>query len=169
MGFTIPETRAIVNRELEDYMVTGELTSSEMDRFVNKNGDYIAEYKKQYLERCAMMMISAQEQAFNKTHTIETKMVESYSDKMDDWLEQLNNLDITEQDEEGNFKNTARFFVIHEAITKLHKTLEKLSGTGSMRELSVLSQKMQMEIEKARMLGDKAPLTIEAPTTKFTE
>lgn len=169
MGFTISETRIIVNRELEDYLVTGELTASDMDNFVKKHESYLAEYKQQYLERCGMMMLSAQEQAFNKTHTLETRMVESYASKMDEWLEQLNSLDISEQDEDGNYVNTARFFVIHEALSKLHKTLEKLSGTGSMRELSVLAQRMQLEIEKAKAMGDKIPLTIDAPTTKFTE
>lgn len=169
MGFSQAETRTIVNRELEDYLTTGELTSVEIANFVSKNESYINEYKQQYLERCGMMMISAQEAAFNKTHTLETKMADSYASKMDDWLNELNSLDITEQDEDGNYVNTSRFFVVHEAITKLHKTLEKLSGTGSMRELSVLSQKMQLEIEKARAMGGNVPLTIDAPTTKFSE
>lgn len=169
MGFERSEILTIINREMEDSLTTGSMTRRQVDQFFERNEVELEEYKKEYLERCNSMMISAQERAFNKTHDAEVKMADRFAAKINDWLDELDTLDITEQDEDGNYINTARFFVIHEAITKLHKTLEKLSGTGSMRELAVLKEKMQMEIDKARLLGDKMPLTIDAPTTKFAE
>lgn len=93
---------------------------------------------------------------FNATEDVELTMVSVYVNKLRDVLNQLADTDIGEQDDDGNYTQTSRFFVLLEMAEKLQGKVAKIVGTDALREIEVFRKKaeakQQAESDKGSLL-----------------
>jgi hypothetical protein len=82
-------------------------------------------------------------------------MVSVYVNKLRQALNQLADLDLDERDDEGNYKNTSRIFVLIEMAEKFQGKIAKIVGTDALREIEVFKQKAEA---KAKADADKGGL-----------
>ena len=109
---------------------------------------------------------------FNKTQDKECLMVEVYVEKMHKALEELRDLDISEIDDDGNFKNTSRVFVLIELVDKFQSKISKIVGTDALREIEAYRMKMEAKVNAEQNKGSLLPpmakgSTVDVPATNF--
>lgn len=100
---------------------------------------------------------------FRATEDVECLMVSVYVNKLRDALNNLASLDMEEQDEDGNYKNTSRIFVLLEMAEKLQSKIAKIVGTDALREIEAYRQKME-----AKATAEKAGGSLLPPQAKGT-
>ena len=144
LGYRTGEILSIVNSEFADVMVN----PLSMDAL---NG-LIGSHKEEMLAARENLGIGFREQIANqmqilheKTSGIERKLVEVYCGQLNEFLDQMASLDPNEIDENGNYKNTNRLFVLHELIDKFHLKIEKITGTGTLREVEAYRIKLEIK------------------------
>jgi hypothetical protein len=80
--------------------------------------------------------------------------------------DELRTLDLSEVDDDGNFKNTSRIFVLIELCDKLQSKVAKIVGTDAIREIEIFRQKAaakaEMEQNKGNLLPQAKGQTIES-------
>ena len=109
---------------------------------------------------------------FNIAQEKECKLVEVYTKKLDSALSQLADLDLDEKDEDGNYKNTSRVFVLLEMIEKLQSKVSKIVGTDALREIEVYRQKIEAKAAAEDKSNSLLPpiakgSVVDEPKTKF--
>jgi len=80
---------------------------------------------------------------FRATEDVELEMVSVYVRKLREALNSMADLDLAEIDDDGNFKNTSRMFVLIEMSEKLQSKIAKIVGTDALREIEVFRQKAE--------------------------
>jgi len=70
---------------------------------------------------------------FMTAQATEIKVVEVYSKKIIELVNELDGLDVTEQDDQGFYVNMGPYATIVMGINKTHEMMSKLSGTESAR------------------------------------
>jgi hypothetical protein len=96
---------------------------------------------------------------FNKTEKTECLMVEIYVNKMHKALEELRDLELDELDDDGNFKNTSRVFVLIELVDKFQSKISKVVGTDALREIEIYRMKMEAKVNAEQNKGSLLPPT----------
>lgn len=105
---------------------------------------------------------------FAGAQDVELAMQSVYTNQLRNVLNQLAEVDVGEQDEEGNYVKTARFFVLLEMAEKLQSKISKLAGTDALREIEVYRQKaeakQQAENDRNSLLPKANGRTVDAET-----
>ena len=108
---------------------------------------------------------------FRATEDVELEMVSIYVKKLRQALNEMGDLDLSEMDEDGNYKNTSRMFVLIEMSEKLQSKIAKIVGTDALREIEVFRQKAEAKRQAEASAGGLIPAhgkTIDAtPMTNF--
>jgi len=108
---------------------------------------------------------------FRATEDVELEMVSVYVRKLREALKSMGDLDLSEIDEDGNYKNTSRMFVLIEMSEKLQSKIAKIVGTDALREIEVFRQKAEAKSKVEASSGGLLPAqgrTLDAqPITNF--
>lgn len=125
----------------------------------------LSTYCKEDLQRhTALLFDAVQKDEFN--------LVAVLSKRLRDVTEQLADLDIDEKDDDGNYKNTSRFFVLFEMADKLQTKMAKITGTDALREVEIFRQKALIKAESEQAKGALLPahgrtVEVEGDSPKF--
>lgn len=145
-GNSNDEIWMIVSQEFND--VVGFPITFEMVRtVVSKNQEYFKRKRKEMGEIFQKDIECHAVGLLEKTKKKEEKMVTVFADKMDEALDQLGSLDLSEQDDKGNYKNTSRAFTLVEFVDKLQTKISKITGSDAMREVAVFRAKLEAKNE----------------------
>lgn len=151
MGFANTDMVDILNTEYED-LIESPITLGKLELIISEHKAQLDIYSKE-------MGLSFREEIqghikvlYEKTCIKEKDIVEIYLDKIGQYLDELKTLDPAEEDEDGNFVNTSRIFVLHELIDKFHKSASKITGTEALRDIEIFRMK---EEAKAAAAADK--------------
>jgi len=94
---------------------------------------------------------------FKRSSKAEILMVDTYVDQLNSAMKELRSLDISETDEDGNFVNTSRIFVLIELADKLQSKVAKVAGTEVMREIEAYKMKMAIKADTESAANNPLP------------
>jgi len=94
---------------------------------------------------------------YRATEDVECVMVKVFVDKMFVALDELADLDMAEKNDDGNFVNTSRMFVLIELATRMQKTVAKIVGTDALREIEIFRKKAQAKMDAESQGGSLIP------------
>ena len=95
----------------------------------------------------------------------EAKQVEVFKGKMAEALDELGGLSLAEKDEDDNYKNTGRIFMLIELTTKLQSAVSKIIGSDALRELEILKLREQIKTAPPETLLPRVTKGSEVGTT----
>lgn len=170
LGKTFPQIADVLNQEMGDIDLTHHTTES-VSRMIRDNQQEFDEYKYELGAMCREEIQMQTKRLFNVVQNKEFDMVDVFSEKMGEALEELRDLDLDEQDELGNYKNTSRVFVLTEMIIKLQSSVSKIVGTDALREVEIFRQKANAKQEaeansKANLLPAHPKNSVELPASQ---
>lgn len=170
LGYDSQQMAAIIENELGDIDLS-RVTPDQIKEFIRNNKELLDRAKLDITKTCRETIIKQTELLFVKSQDVELRMVNSFISKLNNILKSLDDLDINERDDMGNYINMSRFFVLLEAAEKLQSRIAKVVGTDAVRDVEVYRQKMELK-QKANE-NDLMPrypkgAVIESPT-KFIE
>lgn len=176
LGFEVKIIAEILEGEFGDYEQYP-ITEKNIKEFLRRNRTNLKEMRQELTVDCRKEIAQQFQHFFNVTKNTETKMVDVYLEKMNDLLEELKELDLQEEDDLGNKKNTQRLMILMATIERLHGMIAKITGTNALRDVEIhrMKKMIEKEIEESPILpGGKisGSTTIDAeaiPTTQFIE
>lgn len=135
---------------------------------INKNKAEFERYRMELGRLCEEDSRRALAEMSRIVQNAEIDQVDVFSIQWKSARDELRTLDLSEIDDDGNFKNTSRIFVLIELCDKLQSKVAKIVGTDALREIEIFRQKAEakMEIEKngGGLLPSAKGQTIEATT-----
>lgn len=151
-GMTNEEIYLAISQEFSD-VVSFPITYEMVRTVVSKNQEFFKKRRKDMGELYKKEIDAHAIQLFGSTKEKEEKMVIVFGDKLDEALDQLSQLDLGEQDDKGNFKNTSRAFTLVEFADKIQTKMAKIVGSDAYRELAVLRKKLELQSEFKEGVG----------------
>lgn len=156
-GYSNSEMSEILNQEFSDI----EFDTFSPNRIKDTISVNIEEFNRDKMKLTLKCQedIQLQIQAmFSVVGTKEILMVEVYAEKLQNALTSLRDLDLDEIDEDtGNYKNTARIFVLIEMAEKLQSKIAKIVGTDALRDIEIYKAKMAIKSEADNKQGGLIP------------
>lgn len=153
LGYKAEDIAEIVSAEYQEFELNP-ITVDSVKYYYRRNKTMISEVQNKYLLNCREKLAEDLKVGFTLAQKTENAMVRSFSKKIEELVEQLDQLDITEKDPDtGYFKNMGQYGTLVLAINETHKTLEKISGTAAAREVMVYMKKAYVKEEAARGAG----------------
>lgn len=134
----------IVKAEFEDIEINP-ITSNFIKDTIMVNRESFERGRLEYAELCRNELKEQVAFLFKKTQQVENRMVEVFSNKLNEALTIFAGLDLEEKDDDGNYKQTSRFFLMMEACDKLQTKIAKVAGTEILRELEAFRQKSEIQ------------------------
>ena len=145
-GHTNAQIAEILQQEFSD-IDYNPLTVGAVKKLINMNQREMDSARMELGMRCREEIQKQTALLFCATQDVELTMVQVYVFKLQSVLDEMRNLDLTEVDENGNYKNTARMFVLLEFAEKLQSKIAKVCGTDALREIEAYRQKAQAKAE----------------------
>lgn len=145
-NYTAADIHSIINDEFQDAMINP-IGIEQVRKIILHNKPQMDKVRE---EMGLSFRAEIQQQLkilHDKTASTENRLVSVYIKKIDECLDELQDLDPQEKDEEGNYKHTRRIFVLEEMISKFHNKCEKITGTSAIREIEIYRQKAQAKAE----------------------
>lgn len=146
-GYTNSQMTKIINSEFHDIDFSG-FSSKDITDIISNNS---ADFKSTREELGTLCREEIQDQVrslYLPSRRIENTMIEIYIDKLESVLESLRKLDLDEIDDNGNFKNTSRTFVLLEIAEKYQIKIAKVAGTDALREIEIFREKAKVKREE---------------------
>ncbi len=108
---------------------------------------------------------------FNEAHQMELYAVKVYIKKAKEILDSLDNLDLTAQDEDGNFVNRGQMITLMMIFKEQQGMVGKLAQTDAAREYALHVRKMKIKRDDAVAGGiiEEAEVTFMDEDTVFFE
>lgn len=155
LGHSNSTISAIISHEMGD-IETGEVKPGDINRLVALNRDDFENTRAKLGLYCQDAIRKHVAVVFNQVQGVEQRMVVIYAEKLDKVLSQLAELDLDEKDEDGNFCNTSRFFILYEMADKLQGKISKIVGTDALREVEAYKMKLSAKVsmEGPRIIPD---------------
>lgn len=170
VGYRKTEICNIINQELGDIMVyTFDIRKLEI--LVSSNLKEFEEYKKDMAKKCREDIQLQLANLFEKASRSENKIIDTYSDKIREALDELKLIDLSERDEKGRVVNAAQALVLMEVVERLQKLSAKLAGTDAMREVEIFRQRSEIEkqAKAINVSGSLIPMPQSQNKTNFLE
>jgi len=145
-GFDESEIAVSVCEEFSDIYPV-EINENDIYRILKKNKVKLMAARESMSLYCRNEIMKQTASMYNKVATVENELVNTFADKLRQVLAELAEINHEELDEEGNFKNTSRVFVLIELAEKLHNKSAKVIGTETMREIEAFKMKAQIKSE----------------------
>ena len=142
MGYTANQITEMLRSEFED-IDYNPISVTSVTKLIKSN---VREFEVARMELGMQCREEIQRQTallFRATEDVELTMVQVYVQKLNQVLEEMRDLDLAELDENGNFKNTSRIFVLLEFAEKFQSKIAKIVGTDALREVEVFRQKAE--------------------------
>lgn len=139
-GNTNAQISEILQSEFHD-IDFNQMTVTMVKTIIVENQDEFNKARAAMGDKCREEIQQQVAMLFKATRDVECVMVDVYVEKMESALAQLRELDLDELDEEGNYRNTSRIFVLIELIDKIQTKIAKIVGTDALREVEVFRQK----------------------------
>lgn len=144
LGYSTGSIAAQMDVEYSDVDVSI-MDKAAIKRIIEFNRAEFDHYRLKIADACMNSNFEHTVTLYNITQHEEQAIVSEYNRKVAEALSELSDLSLCEQDEKGNFKNTARIFVLMELIEKFHKKCSDIIGTQAMRDLEIYRQKMELK------------------------
>ncbi len=145
-GYTNAQISEMLQQEFSD-IDYNPITATSVKKIIQLN---IQEMERSRMElglRCREEIQKQTALLFQATQDVELTMVQVYVHKLRQALDEMKDLDLGELDDNGNFKNTSRMFVLLEFCEKFQSKIAKVCGTDALREIEVFRQKAQAKAE----------------------
>lgn len=169
-GHTNAKILDIVNSEFSDIDYNS-FSLQSLKKLINNNLQEFEQARMELGMQCREEIQRSIAQLFLATGDVECVMVDVFVKKMRAALDELMDLDMQEKDDDGNFKNTSRTFVLIEIVERLQKSVAKVVGTDALREVEAFRQKAMIKAQIAEENDGLLPATGRSfdstPTTKF--
>ena len=146
-GHTMDQIAEIINQEFSDIDYNN-YTPSLINSIINENSEECEKFKMNVGIKCRNEVQDQVARLFSIVKDEEESMVEVFAGKMQQALQSLRELDLNELDEDGNYKNTSRIFVLTEMVIKLQSSVSKIVGTDALREIEVFRAKARAKQEE---------------------
>jgi hypothetical protein len=143
-GYTHGQITDIINTEYAD-LQPSPISGRTIKGMLVTMTDEIEEQRKELALHCREELKIHLEALFRKTQQAEHVLVDVYERKMREATTSLDALDLEEKDDDDNYVNTGRVFVLLELIDKFHIKMAKLVGTEAMRDIEVFRQKADIQ------------------------
>lgn len=148
-GYTNPAIVDILRQEFMDIEINP-ITPDIVEKIIDENRKDLQERKAEMAELCRAEHIVAWRERFDLTMKSEDKMTRSLAKKMDQIVKSMDDLDLTEVDDNGKPVNMGTFYALLEAYERVQKMLSKMAGSDQFRELEMWKMK-----EKFKKLLDQ--------------
>lgn len=157
LGYSDTQISNAARGEFDD-IDPNELTPSVITSIRSSNSEDFDKSRMNLGLACRDKIQEHQKFLFVASQGAELRLVKVYVHKINSALAELDELDLQELTEEGGFKNTSRFFVLLEIVTKLQTTIAKLVGTDAMRDIEIYRQKMEAKLQAEKGSGVLIPV-----------
>jgi hypothetical protein len=170
-GYTNSQIAESLQSEFHD-IEYNPMTVNNIKNIISENMSEFEAAKYELGIKCREEILQQTAMLFRATENVECEMVAIFVRKMRQALNQLKDLDLDETDDMGNYKNTARTFVLIEMVEKFQKSIAKIVGTDALREIEIFRKKADTKFNKENNLipafnrKDNQTLDIE-PVTNF--
>lgn len=146
MGHTAASIASMINKEFSD-ITSRQFGPDDIRLMVDNNKEQLKESRLALSRACRDEMIEQTARMFEIVRREEDLMVKVFAGKLKEALESLMDLDLEERDDDGNYKNTSRIFVLTEMAIKLQSHIAKIVGTDALREIEVFAAKAKAKRE----------------------
>lgn len=146
MGHKPDQINFILNQELAD-IDFNTYTTHDITVIIKDNKEEFERFRKDMGLKCREKVQDQIARLFEVVKDEEHEMVEVFAGKMKEALLSLRNLDLNELDDDGNYKNTSRIFVLTEMVIKLQSSVSKIVGTDALREVEIFRAKARAKQE----------------------
>jgi len=171
LGHTAAQISEILHQEFMD-IDYNPCTPAMVRKVIEQNMNQFEQSRMELGILCRKEIEKQTQLLFNKVQSEELDHVDVFVIKWKEARDELRTLDLSEIDEDGNFKNTSRIFVLIELCDKLQSRVSKIVGTDALREIEIFRQKAAAKAEAEQNKGNLLPplakgQTIDTPTTNF--
>ena len=171
LGHNAAEISEILHQEFMD-IDYNPCTPAMVKRIILDNKNNFEQFRMELGLLCREEIQKQTARLFDKVQNEELDHVDVFVIKWKEARDELRTLDLSEMDEDGNFKNTSRIFVLIELCDKLQSRVAKIVGTDAIREVEIYRQKAAAKAEAEQNKGNLLPplakgQTLEASTTNF--
>lgn len=143
-GHTNAQIAEILASEFEDIDMNA-LSAASVKVVIDDNRPELEKARLHLANECQDELRRQVAYLFNTVQQKENKLVDVYVGKLDAVLDELRDIDFSEQDDMGNYVNTSRIFVLLEMSQKIQAQISKLVGTDALREIEAYRQKMEIK------------------------
>jgi len=147
LGHSVGQIVEILDQEFKD-IDFNPYTVESVQKIMTENRAQFDEVKRNLGLKCREEIQEQTARLFAIVKDEEVLMVEVFANKMRQALTSLQDLDLNEKDDDGNYKNTSRVFVLTEMIIKLQSSIAKIVGTDALREVEVFRAKARAKREE---------------------
>lgn len=170
LGHSFDQIAEVINQEIAD-IDYNTYSAGTISKILRENAETFETFKMDMGLKCRAQVQDQVEKLFSMVKDEEESMVEVFAGKMKEALTSLRELDLNELDEDGNFKNTSRIFVLTEMVIKLQSSVSKIVGTDALREIEVFRAKARakQEEENSRSNGLLPAQKSSGSTIEITE
>lgn len=142
LGYTVNQITEMLHQEFND-IDYNPIGAGSVKKLIQENSREFEIARMELGLQCREEIQRQTALLFRATEDVELTMVQVYVHKLNAVLEEMRNLDLAELDENGNFKNTSRIFVLLEFAEKFQSKIAKIVGTDALREVEVFRQKAE--------------------------
>jgi hypothetical protein len=134
LGFKSEDIAKCVSNEYQTF----ELVPIDIDsirKYIRKNRKSLMSAREEYAMKIREENSLQLQENFLTAQSVEIRMVKTYAKKIEELVEELDSLDISERNADGYFVNMGQYATLVTSINVTHSTLAKLSGTESARSV----------------------------------